>query len=276
MIFSTNPPQRTHGTKRTYRHRALIVLTLFLASCSAIDNIRATPTLFIPTETPLPTATYAWFPPSVTPSAQAFVTQLPTPEMRPGLGSTILTDNFTRKSLWDTATSDQGSAQINDGQINVAAQSKVYMFSLRHDLVLNDFYAEVTARPNLCRGDDTYGMLVRASAVSYYRFALTCNGLAGAERASVRTRQVLQAPIPSGDVPPGAPGEVRIGVWAVGSEMRLFLNGRYQFTVSDTNYASGTIGVFVNSAGENPALVSFSDLTVQEVSYTAPTSTPKP
>ncbi len=59
-------------------------------------------------------------------------------------------------------------------------------------------------------------------------------------------------PLPSGDVPPGAPGEVRIGMWAVGPDMRLFLNGRYQFSITDKSYPIGTIGVFVNSAGEYP------------------------
>jgi hypothetical protein len=65
-------------------------------------------------------------------------------------------------------------------------------------------------------------------------------------------------------------------VWAVGPEIRLFLNGRYQFGINNTNYPIGTIGVFVNSAGETPVIVSFSRLALQEVDYTLPTKTPKP
>ena len=117
---------------------------------------------------------------------------------------------------------------------------------------------------------------MRANAVAYHRFSLTCNGNAFAERISIGKRDVLQAPLPSGDVPRGAPGEVRIGVWAVGSEMRLFLNGRYQFSVNNSNYPSGTIGVFVNSAGDTPVIISFSRLTIQQVDYTLPTKTPLP
>ncbi len=240
--------------------------------------MNTTPTPIILTKTPLPTSTFVWFPASATPSPQAFSTYPPTPEMRPGLGTTFLTDEFSDKSLWDAsrAASDQASAAIEDNRLTLAAQSKVYMISLRHELVLDDYYAEITARPNLCRADDSYGILVRANpeGVAYYRFALSCNGTAGAERISVGTRQLLQAPLLSGDVPPGAPGEVRIGIWAVGNEMRLFLNGRYQFSISDSNYASGTLGVFVNSAGDTPMIVSFSDLTVQRVNYTLPIKTP--
>jgi len=96
---------------------------------------------------------------------------------------------------------------------------------------------------------------------------LSCNGTVSAERNSVGKRQALQAPLPSGDVPPGAPGQVRIGVWAVDREMRLFLNDRFQFSIVDANYFSGTIGVFVNSAGATPVVVSFSDLNIREVDF---------
>jgi hypothetical protein len=188
----------------------------------------------------------------------------------------LVADDFSKKSLWDTATSDQASAAIDDNRLNLSAQSGIYMISLRHDLIVDDYYAEITARPNLCRAEDSYGFLVRANAVAYYRFALYCNGTVLAERISVGTRELLQPSLPSGDVPPGAPGEVRIGVWAVGTEMRLFLNGRYQFSISNPNYPSGTLGVFVNSAGASPIIVSFSDLTIQEINYTAPIATPTP
>ena len=254
----------------------LILFAGFTTSCAVLDAINTTPVPIVATETPIPTSTIVWFPPSVTPSAQAFSTYPPTPEMRPGLGKIFLTDNFSDQESWNTAVSDQASAAIDNNQIILAAQNKVYMFSLRRDLAHNDYYAEITARINLCRGDDSYGVLVRANAVAYYRFTLTCNSTVGAERVSVGTRQLLQSPLPSGDAPPGAPGEVRIGIWAVGTEMRLFLNGRYQFSISDTNYPGGTIGVFVNSASDTGTIISFSDLTVQEINDSLPTSTPKP
>ncbi|MFN8412188.1 MAG: hypothetical protein U0Z26_07355 [Anaerolineales bacterium] len=253
-----------------------LVTAILLSSCTTLDAFLATPTIPVLTETPLPTATYNWFPATATPSPMVFNTQVPTPEMRPGLGDVLVTDSLKLSSLWDTATSDQGSAQVHTGQLNLAAQSKVFMYSLRHDLVLNNFYAEITAVPGLCRDNDSYGILVRANAVAYYRFALFCNGTTGVERNSNSTRQLLLPPMPSGDVPPGAPGQVRIGIWAVGTEMRLFLNGHYQFSITDANYTSGTIGVFVNSAGDTPVVVSFTDLMVQDVTYLPPTATPQP
>jgi hypothetical protein len=255
----------------------LILVAGFGSSCAALDALNATPAPIVWTETPQPTPTINWFPPSATPTLGALSTPIPpTPEMRPGIGPTTLTDNFSDLSLWDTAASDQASAEINDNRLNLSAESQVYIISLRHELTASDYYAEITARPGLCRGDDSYGLLVRANAMAYYRFSLSCSGTAYAERINGGTHELLQTPLPSGDVPPGAPGEVRIGVWAVGAEMRLFLNGRYQFSVSSSSYPSGTIGVFVNSAGETPAIVSFSRLILQKVNYTLPTATPKP
>jgi hypothetical protein len=242
-----------------------------------LDVLNVTPTPILATETPQPTATISWFPASATPTLGALSTpKPPTPEMRPGIGTTILTDDFSDPSLWDTATSDKASADIDGNRLNLSVQSKVYIISLRHELSAGDYYTEITARPGLCLDDDSYGLLIRANAVAYYRFSLTCNGNVFAERISVGTHELLQAPLLSGDVPRGAPGEVRIGVWVVGAEMRLFLNGRYQFNVSNSNYPSGTIGVFVNSTGETPVIVSFSRFTLQKVNYELPTMTPKP
>jgi hypothetical protein len=86
----------------------------------------------------------------------------------------------------------------------------------------------------------------------------------------------MQPPTPSGDAPPGAPGEVRIGLWAVGDEMRLFLNDRYQFTLTDPVSPAGAFGVFARAAGDTPVSVTFSDFKVYDVDYLPPTSTPIP
>jgi hypothetical protein len=249
----------------TFKHFFITLLATCLAACSAMDVWLITPTPIIPTETPLPTATRVWFPPSATPTPRALSTQAPTPEMRPGLGDILLEDDFSDPSLWNTAASDKASAIVSNNRLTLAVQSGVSMLSLRQDFFPDNYYAEITARPSLCRGDDNYGVLVRASAASFYRFVLTCNGTIRAERVLNGTRIILQQPLPSADVPPGAPGEVRIGIWAFDRDIRIFLNGRYQFSISEPTLPGGTIGVFVRSAGNTAVVVSFSDLVVQEV-----------
>ena len=122
---------------------------------------------------------------------------------------------------------------------------------------------------------DEYGLLFRApNNVAYYRFVLSCNGTAQVDRWSVKTPHLLQPAAPSADVPPGAPGEVRLGVWAVGSEFHFFLNDHYQFSVTDKNYRAGGIGVFAPSTGATPVTVTFSDLEVYDVTYSSANNYP--
>lgn len=276
LIVQHPRPDFCHQMRMTFPRFLIITCGLLLTACSGngLEAITATPRP--PTPTPPQTATIVWFPATATPTPQPVRTQPPTPEMLTGVGSLIASDDFTDPEEWDTAVSDQGSASVSRERLTLAVQPGVYLVSLQRQMVLGNFYAEITARPSLCRGADEYGFLVRANAVTYYRFALTCNGQAHAERISVRERHDLHEPVLSGDVPPGAPGEVRIGVWAAGPELRLFLNGRFQFSISDRNLSSGTVGVFVRAAGDTPVTVAFSDLEVRAVDYVPPTRTPNP
>lgn len=267
MIFHTN-------------RRLLIFLPglalLLLTACAGLAENQI-PTTSPATETPPPpTPTFDWFPASATPTLRAFATQPPTPEQKPGVGNIVLSDDFSNPILWNTVVSDQATIDVSRNRLTIAVRPGFSAFSLRQEVIFSNFYAEITARLSLCQDKDDYGILVRAIPAAYYRFALSCDSTARAERISVGTRSPLQVPAPSGDAPPGAPGEVRIGVWAVGSEMRFFLNGRYQFSVSDKNYASGAIGVFARSAGDTPVTITFSDLVIYDVVYSPPTKTPKP
>jgi hypothetical protein len=251
-----------------------LAMTLLLVACLPLNSTPPTETP-VATDTRIPTSTIVWFPPSETPTLLAFPTYTATPEMSPGIGAETLSDDFSDDSVWDTATSNQGSAAISHNRLTLVVQPKYYLASMRHELIVSDFYAEITARPSLCRGEDNYGLVVRGIGSSFYRFVIACNGQVRAERISGGTKLAIHEPVASGDAP-AAPGEVRIGVWAVGGDMRLFLNGRYQFSVTEGTFPSGGLGVFVRSAGDTPATITFSDLKVYDVDYTLPTKTPIP
>src|SRR5688500_1384071 len=256
-------------------HRlTFLTTTCLLVACLPLEATPPTATP-VPTNTLPPTPTIVWFPPSATPTLLAFPTYTAMPEMSPGIGSVTLSDDFSNDSTWDTGVSNRGSAAISRNRLTLAAEPGAYLESLRRELTLGNFYAEITARPSLCRGDDTYGILVRGIGLNYYRFILSCNSQVSSERVNAGVKLSIHEPVTSGDAPPGAPGEVRIGVWAVGSDIRLFLNGRYQFSINDKSFPSGALGVFVRSA-DNPMSVTFSDLTIYEVDYASPTRTPMP
>jgi len=253
--------------------RIILLYGLLLpVACLPLGSIPSTATP-LPADTATPTPTIIWFPSSATPTLLTVPTYTGTPEMGPGIGASTLRDEFSDDSVWDTAASDNGSATINRNRLTLAVQPGYYLSSMRRQVSLSDFYAEITARPSLCRGEDNYGIIVRGVGSYFYRFVLTCDHEIRAERVNGGTKLTLHEPVPSGDAP-GAPGEVRIGVWAVGNEMRLFLNERYQFSVSDPSFPSGAFGVYVRSMGDTPVTVLFSDLEVYEVDYILPTKTP--
>jgi hypothetical protein len=254
-----------------------ITLITALAACTPLAGSPTQNIVLATLTPPPPSPTIIWFPLSSTPSPQPLPTRQATPDEKPGLGGVILTDNFSSASDWNTAVSDQASVDVSDNLLSIAVQPGISAISLRQNLNLNDFYAEITARPSLCRGADEYGLLFRApNNVAFYRFVIFCNGTTGVDRLSVKTPHQILPAVPSADVPLGAPGDVRLGVWAVGSEFHFFLNDHYQFSMSDKNYSAGAIGVFARSTGDTPVTVTFSDLEIYDVTYAPPSATPLP
>ena len=189
----------------------------------------------------------------------------------------MLTDDFSSAKPWGPAVSEDGSVDVSGHRLTIAAQPGVNVFRLRQGPMVTNFFAEITAQPSLCRGGDEYGLLFRAPSTSgYYAYALACNGTSLAGRMRLGRWFPLHDPVPSADVPLGAPGQVRLGVWASGTEMHFFLNGHYQFGMSDPTLKFGAIGVFAQSAAGTPVTVTFSDLSVYNVTYVSPTFTPRP
>ena len=257
-----------------------LTLIIFLALTACVP-IQTQPLPATPTEPPAPspTATVQWFPPTATQTPQPVTIPSATPIYLPGLGDELFSDDFDSAISWNTASSDAGSVSVSRNRITVAVKApETVLFSLRSEPLLGDFYVEITAHPALCRGADSYGLLFRANGLDSYRYALACDGTVRLELKKAYNRpRVLAGPAFSGDAPPGSPSEVRMGVWAVGAEMRFFLNGRYQFTITEPSFQAGTLGVFVESAeSSSAATVTFSELVVQSVSYISPTPTITP
>ena len=234
-----------------------------------------------PQETGSPTATIVWFPATAT--WTPFPTIVPSPSILPfpGLGGVIYQNDFSDLKTWSFAQpqGNGGNSIILDRKrLTLAVNNPpAALFSLNNHPPLANFYAEMTVSVNRCFGQDTYGLLFRAASGGYtYRYLLNCSGQARMEQIRGGTTLPLQAWVPSGDAPPGAPGLVKMGVWASGAEMRFFLNGRYQFSVVDPVFKNGSLGAYVNAVSPNGMNISFSNLTVNSVDYVSPTPSTTP
>jgi hypothetical protein len=190
----------------------------------------------------------------------------PTVDVQPEHGPLIFSDNFSDPSAWTLGSFQAGKAAMAMNELTLAvSQPEGYLYSLRQNTQLGDFYLEITASPSICRDEDQYGLLLRyASELNYYRFALTCDGRTRLDRIYQGNASSPQSPIYSGSVPPGAPSISRLAVQAVGKEMHFFINGVYQFTVRDPTLAKGAIAVFARAAGPDVMTVNFSDLDVYQ------------
>jgi hypothetical protein len=278
LLLIVQQPVKSHMKRIVW---CLVVggIAVITSACAAATeaSIQDAPTTTATATEATPTPTIVWFPPSETPTAQSVPTQAPTPERKPGVGQLLLTDDFTAPTPWNPGVSEDAGFDVSHNRLTIAAQPGVNAFRVRQGPTLTNFYAEITAQPSLCRGGDEYGLLFRApSNAAFYAFTLTCNGTASAERVRLGRSYPLHDPVPSADVPLGAPGEVRLGVWVSGPDMRFFLNGRYQFGVTDPSYKAGSLGAFVRSMDDTPVTVTFSDLSIYKVTYITPSATPLP
>lgn len=260
--------------KMKFRPLALlpILILLGLAAClpAAAESLPPEPTLtsLPPTETATPTV--VWFPPTATytPIPAPTVVITPTVDVRPDFGQIIFNDSLTEAGEWSTVQNTTGSVAVSKGDLTIAIQEPGgYLYSVRQSPDLKDFYVEVTASANLCRGLDEYGLLLRYNQKTeeFYRFSLTCNGQTRLDKYTGGRASSPQDLMFHGAVPPGAPSSSRLAVWARGKELNFYANGAHLFTVSDPTLSSGSLGVFARSNGENSVTINFSDIAVYEV-----------
>ena len=245
----------------------ICILAVFvLVSCAPPALIPPTPTATLaPSQTPTPTV--VWFPSTATNTPIPKVEPTATIEMRSGVGELIFEDDFSSQGAWQLSQSANGTVALGQNELSIAiVQPRAYLFSTRTEPTFGNFYAEITASPNLCAGLDEYGLLFRLRSIGdFYRYSLSCDGQVRLDRVVGATAGSPQTWLVSASVPRGAPSSSRLGVWAVDKELRFFVNDEFQFAVSDPYHGSGILGVFARSAGENAVSVSFSDLKVYQL-----------
>jgi hypothetical protein len=199
--------------------------------------------------------------------------------MRPGIGLALLDDAFENEADWRTGTYSAGNVSWVDQSMALAVQQpKSFLISFLAQPTFDQFDVKVKINVSLCRGEDAYGLLIRAASDwDYYRFLVNCDGQARAER--IRNSQTLPlVDWTTAGVIPGAPVLNTLEVWANGSEMRFLVNDIYVFTVKDPIFSSGQIGLFARSAGNTALTVVFEEMLVSELDSSVinamPTATP--
>lgn len=240
----------------------VLIAILLISSCSPA---RLPPTsTFSPLPTDTSTQTPIWFPPTATRTLIPTSPPEPTPDLHPGVGERLLSDDFSDEAVWEIVQLANSSMMMANQRLTLATQnSTVPLLNRRSGPIFGDFYAEITASPSLCSGEDEYGFVIRAaSSGDHYRFTLSCDGRAKVDRVLNGALSTQVGWLQSTAIPGVAPSNSRMSVWASGSEMRFFIDDAYLFTINDTVIYTGTVGVFIRARGANDLSVSFSDLQV--------------
>jgi len=249
---------------------SILVLILLTLSACQIPTSYAAPTLESSTSTattaPIPTETILWFPATSTPTPMATRIIIPTPDQRPGIGPALLHDDFTDAAIWPTSRNENGSLAYGKSEFTIAiANPGSSLSSIRPQPLLENYYLEVTATASLCQQEDSYGLILRATADVFYRWVITCSGMSRLERVKSGRYTIIQDWVPSGQIPIGFPAVLKLGVWAQGQEMRFFVGDVYQFSITDPTPVSGQVGLFARSQGTTAVTICFSDLTIYQL-----------
>ncbi|NLF52181.1 MAG: hypothetical protein GX577_13700 [Leptolinea sp.] len=260
---------------------SLLALSLFLVitGCRGVLEQPAyeTPT---PSSTPSPSETIIWFPATSTGTLVPTREPEPTEDLHPAVGDLIFRDDFSSEGLWSTQTEEGGNITYGNRELTLAVQEpKKYIASLFSNRVIDNASVEITSNVTLCKAEDSYGILVRASnGLNGYRFQVNCQGQVRLELLKSGRAYSLVDWSQSGQVLPGSPFQLRLRVWIVEDEIRFFLNDNFQFSARDATYKNGSIGVFARQAADTPLTVNFTNLTVHEIEsgFILPKATPKP
>jgi len=241
-------------------------LTLLTSGCLA-----SSPTLSItpvPTQIELfPSATFAF--PTIPPTS----THIPTPRLTPtanplsALGDVIFEDDFNQDRGWELVSEQAGAISLaNDRLVIAIRQSKIFLFTLLPDLILDNFFFEVEVRSDLCQTGDEFGVLFRANdRLEHYRFSLTCEGESRVVRVLSGDSRSLVPLTNFPHVRSGPTSSNHLSLIAVDDTFQFWINGIEAFSIRDTALSEGKIGLFVRSGRENQATISFDNLVLREL-----------
>jgi len=249
----------------------LILAVLLLAACNLPTRPIDTPTptvdlvatqianLLATQESVTRNAPLATQPPSPTPSATPEATPTPppapTPTTNPSDPALSLGDPTWKDSL-DTAKNfylfenDQTKVEAEDGALALTGRNANGWlgWSLTYAQNPSDFFLEATFRTRTCAGSDLYGIVFRASKENAgYFFGVTCDGRYNLtyrdlnndiqkELISIKAASAIQA---------GSDQINRLGVFAQGDKISLYINGSLIDEVTDSTRSSGYFGAFV-------------------------------
>lgn len=211
------------------------------------------------TNTPLPT-----IPPVNTPT----LVPATLPTRQPGdpalrLGDPDWEDTFADGSNWSEYADTRAQIEVRDGQLYFTAfeigAGPIWTLSWPD---ARNFYLEVqTLSPRVCSGKDRYGVVFRAPDPSRgYRVEIACDGQFRMVEFDESGSQVTVAWTNSESMHVGTNQINRVGVWADGTTLAVYINGVAVAGFNHEGYPRGRFGLFVTAEETSDFTVAFDNV----------------
>ena len=203
-----------------------------------------------PTDSPTP------IPPTLTPTVTPSPTVTLTPttvagDPRTTLGDPVWRDRFTNSANWTLTEDSFTDVEVDDERLVLTGLTSTDGWRLTWPEV-KDFYLEATFRTGTCSGNDHYGLMFRVpdrhAADEGYLLGLTCDGRFWLRLWDGATMDTLVPLTANPAIVQGSNQTNRLGVWAEGEALRLYVNGKLVDELTDDSLtAKGGFGVFVGA-----------------------------
>ena len=206
----------------------------------------------LPSLTPSPSATET---PSGTATPTATPTLTPTATLgandpRSSLSSPTWHEDFADSSDWGLYSDVHVRFELGDHELLMTAFNPNFyngwLLSWRRD---DNFYLEATVEVGACSGRDAFGLMFRApNASNGYLYGISCSGEYVLRTWNGEKMSNLVVWTSNSAIPSGPDSTRRIGVWASGDELSLYVDGQFLRQITDSTYTNGLFGLFISSA----------------------------
>jgi hypothetical protein len=220
--------------------------------------------VYSPTPIQSSTPTIVWFPTTATPELVAVNTTTPKNASAPVFGSLVYDDAGVMTDHWPAIQENVNLVTVSKDTLVLSVNNpRGTLLSLRQDTTLSDFYFESVMTMGLCRSEDAAGIVFRTvDAQSYYAFLVNCQGRIALERVLKGSPAMLLDWSLTNQVQPGLTTPLKIGVWAQGSTIRIYINDQLQYEVINSAYYRGGIGFIAQASGDTAVSVNFSEIKI--------------
>jgi hypothetical protein len=178
----------------------------------------------------------------------------------------LFSDDFSSASSgWDRSTIEQGSTDYADGAYHIivnAAQNNLWANPGQY---FTDVSVEVDATLVSGTENNDYGVICRYQDVDNFYYAeIASDGYYGISKVSGGTQSVLTDGYPETTLVNTGYATNHIRVDCVGSTISLYINGTLAESVTDSDIASGDVGLIAGTYDEPNVDIAFDNFVVNQ------------